>query len=55
MGCTDIQVGLGTYVHVEDKVVYSEGCLAHYVDDGIVSPPGIPVDVRDETSVAIGE
>ena len=55
MGRTNIQVGLGTYVHGEDKVVYSQGCLAHYVDDGIVSPPGIHVDVRDETSVAIGE
>ena len=54
LGRTVIQVGLGTYVHVEDKAVYSQGCLAHYVDDGIVNPPGIPVGVRDETSVAIG-
>ena len=54
LGRTDIQVGLGTYVHVEDKAVYYQGCLAHYVDDGIVNPPGIPVGVRDETSVAIG-
>ena len=54
LGHTDIQVGLGTYVHVEDKVVYSQGCLAQYVDDGLVNPPGIPIGVRDETSVAIG-
>jgi hypothetical protein len=51
LGRNNIQVGLGTYVHVEDKVVYSQGCLAHDVDDGIVNPPGIPVGVRDETSL----
>jgi len=54
LGCTNIQVGIGKYVHVEDKSVYSQWCLANYVDDGIVNPPGIPVGVRDETSVAIG-
>jgi len=47
LGRADIQVGLGTYVHVEDKVVYSQGCLAQYVDDGLVNPLGIPVVVRD--------
>ena len=54
LGCADIQVGLGTYVHVEDKVVYSQGCHARYADDGNANPPGVPVGVRDETSVAIG-
>ena len=54
LGRADIQVGLGTYVHVEDKVFYSQGCHAHYADDGNANPLGVPVGVRDETSSAIG-
>ena len=54
LGRDEVQVGLGTYVHVEDKVVYSQGCHVRYADDGNANPPGVPVGVRDETSVAIG-
>jgi hypothetical protein len=54
LGRDEAQVGLGTYVHVEDKVVYSQGCHARYGDDGNANPPGVPVGVRDETSVTIG-
>ena len=47
LGRDEVQVGLGTYVHVEDKVVYSQGCCVRYTEDG-------EVETRDGTSVAIG-
>ena len=40
-------MGLGTYVHVEDKVVYSQGCCVCYTEDRNVV-------VMDETPVAVG-
>ena len=52
LGQANLLVGLGTYVHVE--VVYSQGCHARYADDGSANPLGVPLSVRDETSVAIG-
>ena len=36
------------------EVVYSQGCHARYADDGSANPLGVPLGVRDETSVAIG-
>ena len=47
LGRDEVQVGLGTYVHVKDKVVYSQGCCVRSTEDGNVV-------VMDETSVAVG-
>jgi len=55
LGRANIQVGLGTYVHVEDKVVYSQGCHARYADDGNANPLGVPVGVRDENPALLVE
>jgi hypothetical protein len=46
-GHEDVHVGLGTYVHVEDRVVYSQGCCVRYTEDG-------EGEKREETSVAVG-
>ena len=47
MGDIKTQVSHGTYVHGEGRAVYSQECLARYVNDGILYSRGVPIGERD--------